>query len=335
MRRMCALAAVVALAAGCGFSPTGPFQGFDGAGSRLEGSFTSDLGSQGQEVRLGAQSAGGAPGFADFAGIQVSVAEKASLTVTVSSNGQFSLSGVPTGAWTLTFSRDGQQIGQMRFASVRANQEIRIVVAVTPSGEVVLVEESRDKVSFEGECPRGPGFWCQNQDGKNPNMTAAQFDSFATAAAALLGPVEALNTRDEIARAVCNTRDQLQRQLATLALNLAAGTLSRETALVGEPYPTVGAAFDAAVLAASGTGDRETVKDVLDRINNNENNDACENGVPDDDSEEVPPGQPPATGKVTICHIPPGNPSKRHTITVGASAVPAHLGHGDTVGACN
>jgi hypothetical protein len=38
--------------------------------------------------------------------------------------------------------------------------------------------------------------------------------------------------------------------------------------------------------------------------------------------------------KVTICHIPKGNPSNAHSITVGASAVPAHLAHGDTVGAC-
>ena len=39
-------------------------------------------------------------------------------------------------------------------------------------------------------------------------------------------------------------------------------------------------------------------------------------------------------GKVTICHIPPGNPGNAHTITVGAPAVSAHLAHGDTLGAC-
>jgi len=38
--------------------------------------------------------------------------------------------------------------------------------------------------------------------------------------------------------------------------------------------------------------------------------------------------------KVTICHIPPGNPSNAHTIRVGESAVPAHLGHGDSLGPC-
>jgi len=39
-------------------------------------------------------------------------------------------------------------------------------------------------------------------------------------------------------------------------------------------------------------------------------------------------------GKVTICHIPPGNPANAHTISVGASAVPAHINHGDTLGSC-
>lgn len=37
----------------------------------------------------------------------------------------------------------------------------------------------------------------------------------------------------------------------------------------------------------------------------------------------------------TICHIPQGNPDAAHTITVGSeNAVDAHLGHGDTLGAC-
>jgi hypothetical protein len=38
--------------------------------------------------------------------------------------------------------------------------------------------------------------------------------------------------------------------------------------------------------------------------------------------------------KVTICHIPPGNPDNIRTITVDESAVPAHLAHGDYVGEC-
>lgn len=38
--------------------------------------------------------------------------------------------------------------------------------------------------------------------------------------------------------------------------------------------------------------------------------------------------------KVSICHIPPGNPGNRHTISVGESAVAAHLRHGDHTGPC-
>ena len=40
------------------------------------------------------------------------------------------------------------------------------------------------------------------------------------------------------------------------------------------------------------------------------------------------------TSKVVICHIPPGNPSKAHTISVGSSALSAHLAHGDYEGVC-
>jgi len=40
------------------------------------------------------------------------------------------------------------------------------------------------------------------------------------------------------------------------------------------------------------------------------------------------------SGKVTICHIPPGNPENAHTITVGSPAVAAHLAHGDVEESC-
>ena len=39
--------------------------------------------------------------------------------------------------------------------------------------------------------------------------------------------------------------------------------------------------------------------------------------------------------KITICHIPPGNPANRHEITIGAPGVPAHLAHGDNIGPCS
>ena len=41
----------------------------------------------------------------------------------------------------------------------------------------------------------------------------------------------------------------------------------------------------------------------------------------------------PKEDKVELCHIPPGNPDNRHTIMVGASAVDAHLDHGEALDA--
>jgi len=38
--------------------------------------------------------------------------------------------------------------------------------------------------------------------------------------------------------------------------------------------------------------------------------------------------------KVTICHFPPGNPATFQTITISASALPAHLAHGDFPDSC-
>jgi hypothetical protein len=39
-------------------------------------------------------------------------------------------------------------------------------------------------------------------------------------------------------------------------------------------------------------------------------------------------------GRVTICHIPPGNPDNARTITVRVNAIPAHLAHGDYCEPC-
>ncbi len=39
-------------------------------------------------------------------------------------------------------------------------------------------------------------------------------------------------------------------------------------------------------------------------------------------------------GRVTICHIPPGNPDNARTITISVRALTAHLAHGDLCGPC-
>jgi hypothetical protein len=60
---------------------------------------------------------------------------------------------------------------------------------------------------------------------------------------------------------------------------------------------------------------------------------ACPKGDDDDDDSDSDSDNDKC--KVTICHIPPGNPSNLHTITVGCPAWPAHEAHGDYLGACN
>jgi hypothetical protein len=51
----------------------------------------------------------------------------------------------------------------------------------------------------------------------------------------------------------------------------------------------------------------------------------------DEDDDEDDHGK---KDKVTICHIPPGNPGNAHTINVSGNAENAHLAHGDTLGEC-
>jgi hypothetical protein len=58
---------------------------------------------------------------------------------------------------------------------------------------------------------------------------------------------------------------------------------------------------------------------------------ACAGDEAPEGSEE---GEDDAEEKVVVCHVPPGNPENPVTIEVGESAVPAHLAHGDTEGAC-
>jgi len=333
----CIMGAVVALAAlGCQFSPTAPFSGFDDRGSRVVGHFESGS-SGGGALSLPGQAATSA--ITAVEGIIVTTRERPSLTATVDGAGRFTLVGVPSGSFTLVFQLDGRTIGEISLRDVSTNQGIKIVVVLTVVGEVVLVSEERDRVSVSGECPRGPGFWCQNQSGNNPNLSREDFETFADEAAELLKDIDSLNTREEIAGAVCNTGNQFARHLASLALNLAAEMVEQGTTLIGEQtYGTVGEAFDAAVKHLSGANplsgsQAEALKDVMDRINNAQNVEGC-NQLPEDDPTDddqpgppPPPTQPPPSGQLTICHIPPGNYNARHTMTIGASAWPAHQGH--------
>lgn len=61
---------------------------------------------------------------------------------------------------------------------------------------------------------------------------------------------------------------------------------------------------------------------------------ACEGGVPPEDDEGEEEEEDSGQERVVLCHAPPGNPENPVTIEVAAPAVPAHLAHGDTEGAC-
>lgn len=68
----------------------------------------------------------------------------------------------------------------------------------------------------------------------------------------------------------------------------------------------------------------------MDEGIDSESSESQQSDDPDDpgDPDDIP------DHKTAICHIPPGNPDNAHTIVVGNPAVPAHMAHGDVLGAC-
>ncbi len=70
----------------------------------------------------------------------------------------------------------------------------------------------------------------------------------------------------------------------------------------------------------------------------NDSLDSDNDGIPDcidlDEMVNWPCGN--NGNKVTICHIPPGDPANRHDLCINSNAVPNHLnGHGDYIGECD
>jgi hypothetical protein len=211
------------------------------------------------------------------------------------------------------------------------------------------------------ECARSAGFFCQVQQihrsGKShPLLSAGEFAQLAGAASGLLSDVPQLDSAQEVSGAVCLTANQLERQLATLAFNLAANDLGLttgggldEAASLSEPLEiqgatltSVGDAFDAAKGVANGSLDAEpdevaALKDVLDGINGNANTpDACEDGGDGggDGGDGDGNGQGSGVTEIEICHVPPGNPRAAHTLVIFSDAWPAHERHGDRMGPC-
>jgi len=77
--------------------------------------------------------------------IRVSVQEDPAIAATVDSNGSFTLRGLPSGSFTLLFTRDGATLGALLFGSVLPNQELTITVSAT-GDSIVLLEEKRNGI---------------------------------------------------------------------------------------------------------------------------------------------------------------------------------------------
>ena len=90
------------------------------------------------------------------------------------------------------------------------------------------------------------------------------------------------------------------------------------------------AILSALALAAPGTSSFAKDKDK----NKNKDKGKAHTEQPANPGTPHHDGDRDADGKVTLCHVPGGDHSKAHTITVGESAWSAHQGHGDYRGAC-
>jgi hypothetical protein len=85
------------------------------------------------------------------------------------------------------------------------------------------------------------------------------------------------------------------------------------------------------LLAACNSGDGSRESSAEQSSRSGHGSASCGAGGPGSDPRACDPQD---TKKTTICHIPPGNPANAHTLCVGNPAVPAHLDHGDYLGAC-
>jgi len=142
------LAAFCLVTAGCDFSPTSSFEGFEGGGATLSGRF------EGGSVAMAAGSlksqSAPAASAADTVTVVVYDMDGVELGSVDVVDGAFTLRGLPE-AFVLAFEDEsGNELGdRMTFAGVAPNQEIDIVVDIV-GGEVVLIEEKRTGIGHQG-----------------------------------------------------------------------------------------------------------------------------------------------------------------------------------------
>ena len=274
---------VMGLALACDFNPTSSFDGFDGMGSRISGQFSS--------TNSGASGLAAAP-QSTFDNMTVHVKQNTSIETTVRSNGTFTLEGIPEGRVTLVFKQNIRILSEIHIDDVLPNQEIRIVVELTVDLRVILISQDGDDVDFSVSCAKSPSFWCRASRGNSGALSQMEFFELAAEAASMLSGIPELETAEGVADGVCrkrNERDRFFRELAALALNLAAG-LDRNEPLVGEEFATIGDAFDRAVEIARGNpspGQIDKFHELIEHINDNENTaiPGCDDNSSDDDSK--------------------------------------------------
>jgi hypothetical protein len=266
-------AAVVLASAGCGSGgPASPSD--DGGGAVLRGRLVTDGQARGGGDVTASSFAAGAVGD-----IMVRVQEVPSIVVKVARDGSFTLRGLPSGSFTLVFTRDGATLGTQEFSGVLPNHEITITIEVVDD-EVVLVEERRTGIGH-GDIE-----------------------------------IEGLVEKRLATSTTADSKFQIDGKIVLARPGL---TAIRE----GNSARTVNDVNVGRRVHVKGVWVEGSQTDVL----------AHEIRLQGPDEIFALPGTSDG-GKVTICHIPPGNPANAKTLEVGASAVPAHVGHGDTMGAC-
>ena len=191
-------------------------------------------------------------------------------------NGRFTLRGLPE-SFTLQFWDGDLQVGEEKFDSVKANQELDVLLSYDGSSVTVL-DIKRTGIDHQ------PG------DGIELQGSASNIDADE--------PMPEWTGSLEVDGYRIGTR--------------AAQTSIRE----GNRNRTLEDIRD---------GNQVHVRGVFEEVNNEMWVFAHEIKLQEEED---------TSGEKVICHIPPGNPENRKTITVSADAVAAHLAHGDYLGAC-
>jgi hypothetical protein len=287
---------IVVLALGtvaCDFSPTAPFEGFNGEalegasqGATLHGTFT---GSGGSATALRAFAAS----TTDDLIVIVYDLEDKDLDNEIGRvqvvGGSFTIRGLAEDFilvfWDPNAEGDNKEVGRETFEGVKPNQEIDIKLTIDEdSGQVVLLEERRTGIDHQA----GEGIEIEGKIG-----SIEVYDSLSDWSGSLL--VNGYDFRIYTRNAQTSIRKG-NRSLTLSQLEV---------------------------------GDQVHVRGVFVDVDGEMHVFAHEIKLQEEEEDEIE-----SDGKVVICHIPPGNPDNAKTIEVSADAVPAHLAHGDTLGAC-